>query len=258
MARATPAALGDGPGSGAVLRSSVAKNPPMSWSWGISRMHRSSGGPLIRFPSLVTPLAFGGHMDFSKVRRKPTETASAWLSSNVGYSTTSSSTIVITFQLDIPGRRRKSRTRSEASTISNAPPHRRTSSATTASFSTGLKLHVLYTMYPPTRNSATPRCAMRSCRPCSPMANSGRHSLQICGFLRSVPSPLHGTSQMMRSNEPSGYLPRLPPSARSRSAGPAVGVPSFGGHSNAPPGAAEVDVVASGVNGTSAFGNHCA
>ena len=59
--------------------------------------------------------------------------------------------------VEIPGRRSSSGMRSAASTISSAPPHRLISSATTASFSTGLKEHVLYTMYPPTLSKAAPR-----------------------------------------------------------------------------------------------------
>mmetsp|Transcript_12382 Transcript_12382/g.53155 ORF Transcript_12382/g.53155 Transcript_12382/m.53155 type:complete len:255 (+) Transcript_12382:2128-2892(+) len=64
-----------GPGMGFTFRSSVAKNPPMSWSCGTSRMHRSRGGPLIRTPSLVTPAALGGNTDGLNARRNPSDIA---------------------------------------------------------------------------------------------------------------------------------------------------------------------------------------
>eukprot|EP00982_Pelagococcus_subviridis_P007918 30779-Pelagococcus_subviridis.AAC.5 len=116
-------------------------------------------------------------------------------------------------------------------------------------------------MYPPTLSNATPRCAMRSCNACSPMANSGRHSLQICGFLRSVPSPLHGTSHMIRSKLPSGYRP---PSSRvaNGASGAEPGAPfafafaiAFAIASRPRPGVVPPATV---VSGTLPFGNHCA
>ena len=225
---------GGGPGIGPTFLSSVAKKPPMSWSCGTSRMHRSRGGPLMRLPSLVTPEALGGNTERANARRNPGEIVASSLrvSSNVFHSVIApSSSAVSTFQVVIPARRRKPRTRSLASTISTAPPHFSTSAATTASFSTGLKLHVLYTMYPPTFRSATPLSAMRNCSACSPIANSGRHSFQICGFLRNVPSPEHGTSQMIRSNVPAGYRVWEPSVPRAHAEGDSeIGALGLGNH----------------------------
>ena len=189
-------------------------------------------------PSLVTPAALGGNTDGLNARRNPGEIAapSFCVSSKLSHSVmTPSSSAVSTFQEVMPGLRAKSRTRSDASTISTAPPHLSNSAATTASFSTGLKLHVLYTMYPPTFNSATPLCAMRNCSVCNEIANSGLNSFQICGFLRNVPSPEHGTSQMIRSNAPSGYR---------EAAGSLFG--------------SLFVRLSTSKSGTSGFGNHCA
>ena len=212
-------------------------------------MHRSSGGPLIRFPNFVTPL-LGGHIDLSNLRRRPTDTDSFCESSYVGYSTVSSSTIVTTRQCFIPGRRFKSATLSEASTISSAPPHLRTSSATTASFSTGLNEHVLYTMYPPTLSSAAPLCAIRSCSWCNPSQTPVATRTKSEGSLKRAVAE-HGTSQIMRSYTPSGYRPES--SRVAAGAGSRLDV-----RASSPPPAQALWIPSGNVRMDARFGNHCA
>ena len=72
-------------------------------------------------------------------------------------------------------------------------------SATTASSSTGLNEQVEYTMRPPTFRRVTDCRAMRSWRAWIPLPLTGDHRRQMSPALRIVPSPLHGTSQRMRS-----------------------------------------------------------
>jgi hypothetical protein len=65
-----------------------------------------------------------------------------------------------TFQLVSPGRRIRPGSLSLTSTISMLPPARLHSSITTLSFSIGLKLHVEYTISPPTRSISSARHAI--------------------------------------------------------------------------------------------------
>ena len=91
--------------------------------------------------------------------------------------------------------------------------------ATTASFSTGFIEQVEYTIRPPFWSILIARCRILSCRlgyrrvrgaqtrdgpddayPCRPFPSMGDQCFQMPGFFLIVPSPLHGTSHRIRSN----------------------------------------------------------
>ena len=99
----------------------------------------------------------------------------------------------------MPGRRWRAGSIPEASTMLTSPLKWRSAATTTASFSMGFREHVEYTSRPPGRSSIRPRIRMRSWRACRPVPFMGVQSFQIARFLRSVPSPEHGTSARMRS-----------------------------------------------------------
>ncbi len=77
--------------------------------------------------------------------------------------------------------------------------HLRSSSATTASFSTGSILQVEYTSFPPGRRPRAPRSAIVTCRLNRLRPSSGRHFSQTRTFLRVVAEPEHGTSAIIAS-----------------------------------------------------------
>ena len=60
-----------GPGISPTFLNNVAKKPPMSWSCGTNLKHHSNGGPLMRFPSFVTPDAVGAHIEGLKAFFSP-------------------------------------------------------------------------------------------------------------------------------------------------------------------------------------------
>ena len=68
--------------------------------------------------------------------------------------------VSLTFHVARPGRLTSPGSRSDTSTISRLPPQRRTNSITTLSFSMGLKLHVEYTIRPPTLSISSARHAI--------------------------------------------------------------------------------------------------
>jgi len=79
---------------------------------------------------------------------------------------------------------------------------RRSTAATTASFSTGLREHVEYTRRPRGASSFRPRVKIAACNRCTRNAFNGVHEgMNGDGSLRTVPSPLQGTSHIMRSND---------------------------------------------------------
>ena len=105
-----------------------------------------------------------------------------------------------TFHEYIPGRRRSPSSSPLTSTSFSAPLDRRRSAATTASSSSGLSEHVLYTSLPPTLSSRAACAAISSWSECRSTPLAGDHFFHKSGDLRRVPSPLHGTSARMRSN----------------------------------------------------------
>ena len=104
-------------------------------------------------------------------------------------------------------------------------------SAITASFSTGFKEHVEYTIRPSRFSIFIARRRIRTCRlikkgyqirtttetlfvyPCNPFASIGCHDFQIPKFFRIVPSPLQGTSQRILSNNNGSREPSVVPAA---------------------------------------------
>jgi hypothetical protein len=84
---------------------------------------------------------------------------------------------------------RGSRTSSKRS-----PPGPSSTAATTASSSTGFRLHVEYSKNPPGRTSAAAFRATATCVACRALPSPGCHRFKTSGSLRSVPSPEHGTS----------------------------------------------------------------
>ena len=104
-----------------------------------------------------------------------------------------------TLQLCMPGRRSSPGSFLHTSTSFNAPFEPFNKALTTASFSRGFKLHVLYTSRPPTFNSRAACSAIDSCSVCRSTPDAGVHFFHKSGLLRRVPSPEHGTSAKMRS-----------------------------------------------------------
>ena len=135
-----------------------------------------------------------------------------------------------------PGRRLSCRSFEETSTNSNSGGDRQAyklkvekvpipgfilrASAITASFSTGFKEQVEYTIRPSCFNIFIARRRIRTCRlnqkrhyqirtttealpsyPCNPFASIVCHDFQIPMFFRIVPSPLQGTSHRILSND---------------------------------------------------------
>mmetsp|Transcript_36854 Transcript_36854/g.65989 ORF Transcript_36854/g.65989 Transcript_36854/m.65989 type:complete len:216 (+) Transcript_36854:373-1020(+) len=104
------------------------------------------------------------------------------------------------FQDSMPGLRFSSGKAPVISTRRSDPLERRNTSATTASFSTGLKVQVEYTMRPPILSSRAACRVIRTCNGCRATPLLVFHLRQMSGALRSVPSPQQGTSHKMRSN----------------------------------------------------------
>mmetsp|Transcript_4447 Transcript_4447/g.15618 ORF Transcript_4447/g.15618 Transcript_4447/m.15618 type:complete len:284 (-) Transcript_4447:680-1531(-) len=176
----------------------ATKKPPVFWWCGSILMQRSRW-------NFSASSAVGGKQ-VSAMRKE------AFLGRSKCFSYHSPSEEI--FQVLMPGARLRSGSSLETSTSSMTPSQRRRISATTASFSTGLKEQVLYTMRPPMATSCVPRCAILICSLCSENACLVDQRPQRSGLLRRVPSPLHGTSASTLSNLnlspargwPSGYL----------------------------------------------------
>ena len=181
-------------GTSAVFSSTHTKNPPRFCTWGRNRM-ANSGCALARSSAL------GGKND------RFTGEGSFEASFPAGISRFSES---VTTQVESPFPRERLGKWAETSTNRTAPSLCRQISRTTASFSSGFSEHVLYTILPPILRSFTARAKMATWRECSDCAYRGDHDAQSSGDFRygslprlsltSVPSPLQGTSQRMRSN----------------------------------------------------------
>ena len=133
----------------------------------------------------------GGHMDWTRVLRP--------LLPGGGTGVLLSPLLSSTSQWLLPADRRSAGNTPVVSTSRRAPLVWRNKAATTASSSRGFRLQVLYTMRPPVRSMAAPRVAMLSCSGWMPTAMWRCHLRHRSGALRSVPSPVQGTSARMRS-----------------------------------------------------------
>mmetsp|Transcript_23563 Transcript_23563/g.79574 ORF Transcript_23563/g.79574 Transcript_23563/m.79574 type:complete len:281 (-) Transcript_23563:265-1107(-) len=200
-----PAASGLPAGNSACLRNSATKKPPVSWSYGSRREHRASWAamePSAGGQSVSTACGMAARRAESKSTCHRSSTPS---SSSSSLSPLMRSTCSPTSHVARPARRFifGSTSSGQAST-STAPGFaafaRLRSAATTASSSTGFNEHVEYAMSPPGRRTSRARQATASCTACSWCATAGVQRGSTEASLRTVPSPLHGTSARTRSN----------------------------------------------------------
>ena len=218
-------------------RSRATKNPPVSWSCGRNRAHRSrrrlfvfarGGGHIVGaahgMPAATASSCVAYHRRVtsssesessessplsspsSRESSDPSPFRSSALSLSLGVAkgrlraaaSDPSATCSPTRQSETPGLclspqpvfdPRGSRTSSKRS-----PPGPSSTAATTASSSTGFRLHVEYSKNPPGRTSAAAFRATATCVACRALPSPGCHRFKTSGSLRSVPSPEHGTS----------------------------------------------------------------
>mmetsp|Transcript_118217 Transcript_118217/g.346310 ORF Transcript_118217/g.346310 Transcript_118217/m.346310 type:complete len:243 (+) Transcript_118217:1138-1866(+) len=112
-----------------------------------------------------------------------------------------------TFQAGRPGA--KWRPGMSTGTVSKAPSDSASAAPTTASHSTGFSAHVEYASNPPGAKSSMPLRRMQSWSPWCAMPARGVQVPSMEGALRTVPSPLQGTSQSTRSKRTAAFLPAL-------------------------------------------------
>mmetsp|Transcript_10280 Transcript_10280/g.31423 ORF Transcript_10280/g.31423 Transcript_10280/m.31423 type:complete len:392 (-) Transcript_10280:263-1438(-) len=112
----------------------------------------------------------------------------------------------LTFQVFMPGLRLSCGSIEETSMSSKDPSVLLKISATTASFSMGLREHVEYTSLPPTCRSSQAFITILSWILCRPSPMPTFHLLHKSGAFLSVPSPLQGTSHRILSKSITSVL----------------------------------------------------